>query len=149
MALQYVLTGFTQDSGCRVFAFARIAEDRTRTEFTVRADLAMSRRYLIPMQELPLLCRNFLARKEDLGNTRATVFSEEEMRLYAAKCAIAKQTAANKRKPAHRPVSGNLGAAWRGHTRQDPAPAPATALQPSLDGTDRPEEASITKVVHV
>ena len=149
MALQYVLTGFTQDSGCRVFAFARVAEDRTRTEFTVRADLALSRRYLIPMQELPLLCRNFLARRENLGNTRSVVFSEEEMRLYATSCAIAKLAAANKRKPAHRPASGNLGAAWRGHSRQEPAPSPAAAPQHSLDGTERPEEAPITKVVHV
>ena len=125
MPLQYVLTGFTQDSGYRVFAFARIEEDRTRTEFTVRADLALSRRYLIPMQELPLLCRNFLAQREASGNSRAVIFNEEEMRLYASNCALAKQAAANKRKPAHRPVSGNLGAAWRGHTRQDPAQAPA------------------------
>jgi len=109
-----------------VFAFARIEEDRTRTEFTVRADLALSRRYLIPMQELPLLCRNFLARREDLGNSRTVIFSEDEMRLYASNCATAKQAAANKRKPAHRPVSGNLGAAWRGHTRQDGAHAPGT-----------------------
>jgi len=105
MPLQYVLTGFTQDLGCRVFAFARIEEDRTRTEFTVRADLALSRRYLIPMQELPLLCRNFLARREDLGNSRTVIFSEDEMRLYASNCATAKQAAANKRKPAHRPCS--------------------------------------------
>ena len=149
VAIQYVLTGFTQDSGCRVFAFARVAEDRTRTEFTVRADLALSRRYLIPMQELPLLCRNFLARREDLAHTRAVIFSEEEMRLYAANCAIAKQTAANKRKPAHRPASGNLGAAWRGHTRQDPAQTPAAAPPHSSGGTDRPEEVLSTKVVHV
>ena len=119
--MQFVLTGFTQDLGCRVFAFARVEEDRTRTQFTVRADLALSRRYLIPMQELPLLCRNFLARREDLGNTRAVIFSEDEMRQYATNCATAKQAAANKRKPAHRPASGNLGAAWRGHTRTEAA----------------------------
>jgi len=141
MAMQYVLTGFTQDLGCRVFAFARIEEDRTRTEFTVRADLALSRRYLIPMQELPLLCRNFLARREDLGHSRAVIFSEDEMRLYATNCATAKQAAANKRKPAHRPVSGNLGAAWRGHTRQDPAHTPATS-QNSPSPSDTADVAS-------
>jgi hypothetical protein len=140
MALQYVLTGFTQDSGCRVFAFARIEEDRTRTEFTVRADLALSRRYLIPMQGLPLLCRNFLARREDLGNSRTVIFNEDEMRLYATNCATAKQAAANKRKPAHRPVSGNLGAAWRGHTRQDAAHAPGTAPQLEPGAGDAHEE---------
>lgn len=120
-----------------MFGFARIEEDRTRTEFTVRADLALSRRYLIPMQELPLLCRNFLARREDLGQIRAVIFSEDEMRLYASNCATAKQAAANKRKPAHRPASGNLGAAWRGHTRQDPAHTPAAVqISPGPNDTE-------------
>jgi hypothetical protein len=115
-----------------VFTYARIAEDRSRTEFTVRADMALVRRYLIPMQELPLLCRNFLARREDLGHARAVVFGEEDMRMYAANCALAKQAAASKRKPSHRPPSGNLGAAWRGHARPEVAHAAAVAAPTAM-----------------
>jgi hypothetical protein len=125
MALQYVLTGFTQDSGFRVFAFARIEEDRTRTEFTVRADLALSRRYLIPMQELPLLCRNFLARREDLGNSRSVIFNEEEMRLYASNCAMAKRGGCEQTQARASSVRRKSGSGLARRTRQDPAHAPA------------------------
>lgn len=57
--MQYILSGFTQDMGFRVFRFEGVAVDRprTRTVFTVRADLALIRRYGIQIQELPLLCR--------------------------------------------------------------------------------------------
>lgn len=119
--MQFILTGFKQDSEFRVFAFARVEADRTKTEYTVRADLALSRKYLIPMQELPLLCRNLLAGLEDLGHSRAVTFSEEDMRLHATACAVARQAARGKKKPPQRSAGGNLGAAWRGHTRPDPA----------------------------
>ena len=125
--MQYVLTGFKQEMGFRVFAFARVDADRTRTEYTVRADLAMSRRYAIPMQELPLLCRNLLARREDLQDASAITFGEDEMCQYASNCATARQAAKDKRKPPHRPVSANLGAAWRGHTRPETTTELATA----------------------
>jgi hypothetical protein len=81
--VQFVLTGFTQNSGVRVFTFERIEEDRTRTEFLVTTDLALSRKYDIRMQELPLLCRKLLEKREagEVGQTLS--FSEEEMILHA------------------------------------------------------------------
>jgi hypothetical protein len=121
-AMPFMLTGFKQDLGFRVFAFARVETDRTRTEYTVRADLALSRKYLIPLQELPLLCRNLLAGREDLGQTAVT-FSEDDMRLYANDCAAARRAAKDKRKPSKRPPNGNLGAAWRAHVRPEPTSA--------------------------
>src|SRR5689334_20084576 len=117
---QFVLTGFTQDMGFRVFAFSGVERDRTRTEYTVRADLALSRRYLIPMQELPLLCRNLLAAREDLGETRSVTFSEEDMRQYASQSALSRTSAADRRKP-YRSNGRSPGAAWRGHTHPDMA----------------------------
>lgn len=51
--MQFILTGFTPDTGFRVFAFQGIGTDRTRTDFTVRTDLSLIRRYGIRMQELP------------------------------------------------------------------------------------------------
>ncbi len=60
--MQFVLSGFTQEMGFRVFRFEGVAADRprTRTVFTVRAERALIRRYGIQIQELPLLCRGLL-----------------------------------------------------------------------------------------
>jgi hypothetical protein len=123
--MQIILNGFTQDMGFRVFAFERVGPDRIRTEYTVRADLALIRTYNIQMQELPLLCRSLLERHEDAGETRTLTFTEEEMRIYVSDCETARRAAAQKRKPPRRPPGANLGTAWRGHTLRDTAPAPA------------------------
>ena len=58
--MQFVLAGFTPDTGFRIFNFEGIGEDRSRIEFTVRTDLALTRKYGIQMQDLPLLCRGLL-----------------------------------------------------------------------------------------
>ena len=63
--MQFVLAGFTPDTGFRIFKFEGIGDDRSRTEFTVRADLALSRKYGIQMQDLPLLCRGLLDRLDE------------------------------------------------------------------------------------
>jgi hypothetical protein len=110
--VQYILKGFTQDTGFRVFAFEGIAGDRSRVAFTVRADLELTRTYGIRMQELPLLCRSFLDRRDEVGENQELIFSEDEMRVCAKERADARENAA-KRKPPRRPVGENLGAAWR------------------------------------
>jgi hypothetical protein len=119
--MQFILTGFTQVTGFRVFAFEGVAIGQIRTVFTVKADLALSRRYGIAMQELPLLCRSLLDRQEENGpseneavENHTLTFSEEEMRACADKRAADRATAALKRKPPRRPVVENAGAAWRG-----------------------------------
>jgi hypothetical protein len=111
--MQFVLTGFTQDLGCRVFAFEGIAVDRIRTPFTVRADLALIRRYGIQIQELPLLCRSVLERRDEASEAQAFTFTEEEMRTCATARAAAKDEAAHRRRPPRRPSPEGLGAAWR------------------------------------
>ena len=120
--MQFILTGFTQDTGFRVFAFEGVAIGQIRTVFTVRADLALSRRYGIAMQELPLLCRSLLDRQEESTHNpdetgesdHALTFTEEEMRACADKRAADRALAALKRKAPRRPVVENAGAAWRG-----------------------------------
>jgi len=113
--LQFTLIGFTQDLGYRVFAFERTADDRTRTKCTVKADLALIRRYGIQIQELPLLCRSLLDKCEEGREVHSLTFTEDEMRACAHERALAREgAAARKRKPPHRPVSENIGAAWRG-----------------------------------
>lgn len=108
--MQFVLTGFAPDTGFRLFTFHGIGADRSRTKFTVRADLALIQRYGIRVQELPLLCRGLLERREESEAGRALTFTEEEMRVHASVLAAEKE-AAQKRKPARRPPPRQTGAA--------------------------------------
>jgi hypothetical protein len=112
-AMQYILTGFTQDLGFRVFAFERIGDDRLRTRFTVRADLALIRRYGIRLQDLPLMCRGLLDRAAEGDEKRTLIFTEDEMSLFEKNSLAARELAAQKKRPPRRPPSENLGAAWR------------------------------------
>ncbi len=110
--MQYILTGFTHDMGFRVFAFECAGEDTVRTEYKVRADLLLVRKYGIRVQELPLLCRGILERRDGGDQQRMFTYTEADMCLRADVCAA--QAAAHKRKPPRRPPSENAGAAWRG-----------------------------------
>jgi len=112
--MQFVLNGFTHDLGFRVFAFDHVADDRVRTKCTVRADLALVRRYGIQIQELPLLCRSLLDRHEEGGEIQSLTFTEDEMRTCANEKAAARELAAKKRRPPQKPSGENLGSAWRG-----------------------------------
>jgi hypothetical protein len=112
--MQFSLIGFSQDTGFRVFAFEGTAADRTRNEYKVRADLALTRIYGIRVQELPLLCRELLERGGEGEQASLVTFTEEEMRLHARNCADAHNAAAQKRKSARRPATtSQIGSGWR------------------------------------
>ena len=114
--MQFILTGFSQEPGARVFAFEGVLEDRSRATFTVRADLALALKHGIPLQDLPLLCRGVLEKQYEGRPERSFAFTEEDMRFFRE--ALAARTAAAKvRKAARRPPTANLGGAWRGHQR--------------------------------
>jgi len=110
--MQFILTGFTQDLGFRVFAFEGVKADGARARYTVRADLGLVRKYGIRVQELPLLCRALLDKSGENEEKRALIFNEDDMRIRANDCALARETAAARRPP-RRPAGTNLGAAWR------------------------------------
>ena len=110
--MQFVLTGFSQASEFRTFAFEGIAADRKRTAFTVRTNLTLTRQYGIRLQELPLLCRAVLERRHEAQQQRAFTFAEEDMRLHAD-AAAAREAAARQRKPPRPPAPDRVGAAWR------------------------------------
>ena len=108
--MQFTLTGFTQEAGCRVFAYEGVGEDRIRIKFTVRADLALSRKYGIRLQELPLMCLGILERSSETDEAsvvaggaappiahRTLTFTEEAMILYADEIVAARDAAALKR----------------------------------------------------
>ena len=98
--MQYVLTGFTNDMGFRIFAFDVVGDDRVSTAYSVRADLTLVRRYGIKLQELPLLCRGILEQRI-LGSHHQSTFTytEAEMCIYADARTVAaeKLKAARKR----------------------------------------------------
>lgn len=101
---QFILKGFSQELGSRVFEFEGVEADRSRTVFTVTADLALTRRYGIQLQDLPLLCRAVLERNHEGSEKRAFAYTEADMRVHADH-AIARAEAAKQRKPPRRPFS--------------------------------------------
>ena len=112
--LQFVLKGFSEVTGCRIFAFEGVGADRSRVDFTVKTDLSMARQYGIRLQELPLLCRAMLERKhEDDTISRTFTYDANDMLVFADGAA-ARALAAKNRKPARRPATTTqLGTAWR------------------------------------
>lgn len=116
LKMQFVLTGFSQVLGVRIYVFEGVAEDRSRIAFTVKADLALARTYGIRLQELPLLCREVLDRSDKDQAQRTFAFAEDDMRLFADRAA-ARAEAAKAKKAPRRPVSDQVGAAWRGPQR--------------------------------
>ena len=109
---QFVLMGFGEAPGFRVFNFEAIAEDRSRTEYSVKADPVLARQYGIRLQELPLLCRSLLEIRSEGGVKRAFTYTEDDMRQWAT-IEAARVEALQRRKPPKRPVSDQVGNAWR------------------------------------
>jgi len=132
--MQFTLTGFTQETGCRVFAYEGVGEDRVRIRFTVRADLALSRKYGIRLQELPLMCLGILERSsvsdeaggvESLVAQRALTFTEAAMIQYADDCVAARDAAALKRSSLRRQPAKASAAAAEFNPYSEVAPIPA------------------------
>jgi hypothetical protein len=80
--MQFILMGFSHDLNYRVFKYEGV-EDRVRTGFTVRADLAMTRKYGIRLQELPLLCQAVLEKLNGAVKQRALTYTEADMVEHA------------------------------------------------------------------
>ena len=99
--MQFVLKGFTESLGYRVFAFDSIGPDHSRKPIAIRADLALVRQYKIQLQDLPALCRDVLSALENPEENRAITCPEEAMKMHADKASAAR---ANHRKPPRRPA---------------------------------------------
>jgi hypothetical protein len=112
--MQFVLKGFTQNTAFRVFEFDYIAASQPRAQFTVRADMDLSRRYGIRIQELPLLCRALLETRDQSEEARAFTFTEEKMIAYTKDCAAEKELAAQKKKLGRKSTGDNFQPTWRG-----------------------------------
>ena len=114
--MQYLLTGFTQATGVRIFAFDGVVDHSVHTAYSVGADLALARKHGIRMQELPLLCRGVLEQRSESDDQRAFTFTEGEMIVYASLARAAIE--AHKKKTPRRPFAAS-------------ATASASAVQPA------------------
>lgn len=79
---EYIHKGFSQEGDFRVFRFERLNPEGTLARFTIRANMPLSRRYGISLQELPLLCKAVLEASPNDGQ-RLFEFTEESMCLHA------------------------------------------------------------------
>jgi hypothetical protein len=103
--MNFILTGFRQDAGFRVFEFEGIGADKSRKPFVVKADLGLIRQFGIRMQELPLLCRGLLDQIGEPTRGLSLTFTAERMRLHAEHCAVALAAAQARRSRRSLPVN--------------------------------------------
>ena len=109
------MTGFSKIEESRVFPSHGSGKARTRHPFWVRPNLALTRRYGIPVQDLPLLCRNVLEQRDDSITDRIFTFTEAEMSRQRQVVKANQEKAAQKRSAVRRrPANTELGASWRG-----------------------------------
>jgi len=113
---QYILTGFSQAEGIRVYAFEGIGGG-LRVDYTVEVDLSLIPNYGIRIQDLPLLCRELLQKRVESGEISALTFTEEEMRAHAEKLAAEREESARRKSAGRRPVNVNPGSGWRAPLR--------------------------------
>lgn len=113
---QFILTGFTQAAGIRMYAFQSRVDAR-RIDCTVEVDLALIPGYGIRIQDLPLLCREFLQQRTEPDEITSLVFTEPHMKSHAEKLAIARENAEHGKKRPRPFVSADSGSAWRSPVR--------------------------------
>ena len=109
----FLLTGFRNEQGSRVYAFEGVGPDRVRNPCTVVTDLALIRKYSIRVQDLPLLCRGLLERQESVLPHARLILDESEMSNHASRLAEAKQAQDAKRSPYRKTAGNRNGVAWR------------------------------------
>ena len=105
--MQFVLSGFTEHLGFRVFAFEGVAAGHERNKFTVRAELVLTRRYGIRLQELPLLCRGLLDEREEGAEIQSLTFTEDQMRIWANERAATRKASTKKKKTPPKPAAAS------------------------------------------
>ena len=104
--MEYQFTGFTHIGEYREFAFYGIDDDRSKTQFKVIADLGLSRKYHIAVQELPLLCRRLLEQLPAGAAARTLTFTESDMQgLVTARLATQRQNVHKKVQRRPKPVT--------------------------------------------
>lgn len=103
--MQFTLAGFTHDAEYRAFAFDSSGEKSQRIRFTVRVDVALSRKHGIRLQELPSMCLAIVQRNGETHDVlmdtssadRTLNFTEEAMMQHSQECESARAAIVLKR----------------------------------------------------
>jgi hypothetical protein len=109
---QFILKGFSQTGGIRIYAFEAIGDGR-RVDCTLEVDLAMIPGYGIRIQDLLLLCRELLQQRAEPDQIGAVTFTEQDMRGHAERRATDREEAEHRKELPRRPANANPGAGWR------------------------------------
>src|SRR5690349_3371923 len=80
--MQCIFNGFQQSGTLRSFAFTVVSENVPRIQVAVGVDTAVSRKFGISLQELPLICRETLSSRYVVGANSALTVGEEELLEY-------------------------------------------------------------------
>ena len=119
--VQFIFTGFKQDEGVRVFLYEDTGREHVGFRYAVRVDLGLARRYGIQTQELPLMCRGMLERREREELRDVVSFTEEEMSLHASNLRNLRRAALLKKKSRFKPPSVINRIGWRAPQQVLPA----------------------------
>jgi hypothetical protein len=111
--MEFSMTGFREERLVRRYTFKVASSNRTFRHFAVDMDVTLLRKYGIPLQEIPLLCRRMLEKAELPEDKQVLTFSEELMREHHDNCAAVERLARDRRKAHRRPVSSRVGEHWR------------------------------------
>jgi hypothetical protein len=95
LKIEYVLTGVGQSDNIRSYAFSVIDRDLRRMDVTVAVDISLLRKYAIPLQELPLLCRHFLEAQPNSAQPNSAQSGAAQLRNLADQPAAAEPGASS------------------------------------------------------
>lgn len=109
--VQLRFKGFTDRNGFRVLRYEDVPVDHAKPPFFVSADTAMSQRYGISLQALPLLCRTALERSRGLDDSRNLTYTEADMCRDAD--TAPRQRVLDTKRPSRKPAILPVSVAWQ------------------------------------
>ena len=110
--MEYILTSVEQSQNIRLYAFTEIDTSANRAPMTVAVDMSLLRKYAIPLQELPLLCRHYVQQRRGAGSDSNLTYGEPEMVLYSTRRAESER--ATQERKTNRKIVSNGGGSRKG-----------------------------------
>jgi hypothetical protein len=123
--MQYKLLGFSENGAVRRFIFKK-AGDPTDPPYCVIADVALSRKFNVPLQDLPSLCARLLEASGENAGARTLIVTDADLTVCAAaNSAAAKEIADRKATRSNRSRMAALA------SNHEAAPGPVGDMSPS------------------
>jgi hypothetical protein len=98
--MKYRLIGYRQTGNIRLFDFDKVDPGGEAVKVSVSVDTTMAGRYAVGLQELPLLCRQYLEKSATAGESLALALQETDLAAISAARAATRS--------ARRPKSANV-----------------------------------------